>query len=123
MTKTRVNANLTLLLSLGGLSLLYKFPPNENSLYPACPFYRYLHLYCPGCGATRALSALLHGRVAEAMHYNPLMVALLPFFLAFGACAYWSAMTRDDLRWPEVPKPALALLVAVVMVFAAVRNV
>jgi uncharacterized protein DUF2752 len=122
MTKARLNANLMALLSLGGSALLYKFPPTENAFYPTCLIHRYLHVYCPGCGATRALAALLQGRLTEAIHYNPLFVALLPLLVALAASAYWSAMTKDEVRWAQLPKPALALLVAIVAVFGVARN-
>ena len=122
MTGTRLKANLLALLSLFGMTLLYRFPPSEYSIYPSCLFHRYLHVYCPGCGATRALAALLHGRFTEAIHYNPLFVALLPLLIALFCNAYWSAIVTDKVRWPQVPKPVLALLIAIVVAFAVARN-
>ena len=37
-------------------------------------------LYCPGCGSTRALYALLHGRPGEALAMNPLLLVVLAWF-------------------------------------------
>ena len=54
--------------------VLLLFPPGQYGFYPVCPVYRYLHVLCPGCGATRALAALLHGRVGEALRLNWLIV-------------------------------------------------
>lgn len=38
-----------------------------------CLFDRLLGIYCPGCGGTRALKALLHGRLLQSLWYHPLI--------------------------------------------------
>ncbi len=47
-----------------------------------CGMKDLLHLYCPFCGATRALDSLLHLRVADAFRYNAPITALV-FIIAF----------------------------------------
>lgn len=42
-----------------------------------CPYHKYLHLWCPGCGATRMVKALLHFDFYQAFRYNPLLFILL----------------------------------------------
>lgn len=32
------------------------------------------HIYCPGCGGTRSIEALLKLKLAESLHYNPLVL-------------------------------------------------
>lgn len=63
-----------------GLIYFYKYNPAE-SLYPPCPFYYITGLYCPGCGSSRAVHNLLHGRFLKALDLNPLMVLSIPFVL------------------------------------------
>src|SRR4051812_28859789 len=46
-----------------GIVVLYHFRPGVGSHYPPCPIYWATGLYCPGCGITRALHHLLHGRI------------------------------------------------------------
>ncbi len=74
------------LFAAGGALLLLHFPPEQYSFYPQCPIHTYLHLQCPGCGATRALAALLHGRLTEAFHLNALLIAgVLPAAAVYAA--------------------------------------
>jgi hypothetical protein len=108
--------------SLGGAAILYNFPPEQYHFYPQCPVFRYLHLYCPGCGATRALAALLHLRIAEALHYNALVVVLVPVLLAYFAVGYWKSRRDEVFTWPRVPALGLTALLVACAAFGVLRN-
>ena len=59
--------------------LLWFFDPNQaGNPLPPCPSHWLTGLYCPGCGATRALHALLHGDLEKAFSMNPVFVMALP---------------------------------------------
>jgi len=104
--------------------LLYHYGPGMCAWWPGCTFYRVTGWYCPGCGMTRAMHALLHGRVAAAFGHNPLLMAVLPV-VAAGA-------GLDVLGWirgPERPTPRLRPsprvvigFVVVVMAYWVLRN-
>jgi hypothetical protein len=64
------------LATIGGW-VLYTFPPISSRFYPQCVFRQLTGLDCPGCGTTRALHHLLHGRVSEAFALNPMLFALM----------------------------------------------
>jgi uncharacterized protein DUF2752 len=108
--------------SLAGAAVLYRFPPGRYGFYPQCPVFRYLHVYCPGCGATRALAALLHARVAEALHFNALVVLLVLVLLAYFAVAYWKARRDEVFIWPRVPAMGLTVLLVMSAAFGVLRN-
>jgi hypothetical protein len=108
--------------ALAGAVVLYLFPPEQYDFYPQCPVFRYLHVYCPGCGATRALAALLHGRIAEALHYNTLVVMLIPVLLAYFAAACWKSRGEEVFTWPRVPAKALTALLVMSAAFGVLRN-
>src|SRR5258705_9194307 len=86
--------------------ILLRFPPAQHSFYPRCPIHELFHLQCPGCGATRAIAALLRGHFIEAMSLNALITLLLPFAAAYGILCYCRLLQRKDLRRPQ-PRPMI----------------
>ena len=48
-----------------------------------CLLHDFVHLYCPGCGGTRAAVALLYGQIGHSLKCNPLTAYLIPFLLLF----------------------------------------
>jgi hypothetical protein len=105
-----------MLAAFGALAMLYWFPPDQFGFYPRCPFHELTGLLCPGCGATRALAAMVHGQVADAFRLNALVMALLPVLLLWGVRAH----RLDD--W-TVPKRGVMALLAVAVAFTVIRNV
>jgi len=84
-----------------GLSLfVYTVDPSRHAVYPQCLLYHTTGLYCAGCGATRAVYALLHGRVLTALHDNALFVAALPVLLYFLGAHLLRAWRAN--AWPPV---------------------
>ena len=62
-----------------GAAVLWQFDPNvAGNPLPPCPSLWLTGLFCPGCGTTRALHALVHGDLARALSMNPLLVISLP---------------------------------------------
>ena len=95
--------------------------------YPQCLLYQATGYYCAGCGATRAVHALLHGRVFEALHDNVLFVMLLPVVMAM-VVPFAMRAWREN-KWPSIRlgQRSIAVrgvaIVAIALVFMAVRNV
>ncbi|HEU4412406.1 MAG TPA: DUF2752 domain-containing protein [Polyangiaceae bacterium] len=50
---------------------------------PGCPVAFFARVPCPGCGLTRAALRLLHGDLAGALAFHPLVPVALPAALAF----------------------------------------
>lgn len=63
----------------------------------SCPFRAITGLYCPGCGGTRALSALLHGRVLESLKLHPFVLYGLGFYLIFMGSWTLNRLTRGRI--------------------------
>lgn len=110
---------------LGGLlaGLIWWWNPADWHM-PVCTFYRLTGWYCPGCGGLRAAHALLHGRLAEAWAYNPLLVLLTPW-LGYGVVRWGLSAFWPKRRWPGpwLYSPWVLMLVAVLAtVFGILRN-
>jgi Protein of unknown function (DUF2752) len=104
-------------------AVLFVYPPGRGGFYPACPIHRYLGIECPGCGATRALAALLHGRAGEALRLNALFVGVLPLALAGAVECYRRAVRVGEFQWPKVPVAAVYATLAVAAIFMLIRNI
>ncbi|MBX9789449.1 MAG: DUF2752 domain-containing protein [Pirellulales bacterium] len=110
-------------LALAGLLLVWAVDPAEAGFYPPCWLHRLTGWHCPGCGATRALHALLHGDVSQALAFNPVFVVLLPIV---GAALGWRGLEswrgRPPRTRPLLPGGAILALAAVLVVFGIARN-
>ena len=104
------------------VTILLRFPPAQYSFYPQCPVDEFLHLQCPGCGATRAFAALLHGQFAEAMHFNAVITLLLPIAVAYSVLCYRSFLQRRTIRLPQPPPAVIYGGLALAAVFTVIRN-
>jgi hypothetical protein len=107
---------------IGGGLALRRFPPDVYAFYPPCPVHQYTGLLCPGCGATRALAELISGHPAAAWHSNPLLLALLPFLVAYCALAARRWVARAPHAWPQIPRIVTTTLLVITAAFTLYRN-
>jgi len=101
--------------------LIWRFALGSPS-FSECWFYGNFHIYCPGCGGTRAVIALMHGRFLQSAYYHPAVP-----FVAASALVYlvsqtiWRLRGRRGLvlhyssRWPNY-------VLAIFLLNCVVRN-
>jgi hypothetical protein len=113
----------TLLALFGAVAgfVLFCFDPRQYHFYPVCFFHRTTGLLCPGCGALRGLHQLLHGHLAAAFRFNPMLVASLPFLVWFGA-RYGLQQARNQPPSLGVRPAWLWLTLVAVLVVSVLRN-
>lgn len=68
------------------LGILWRFNPEESSIYPTCRFLEHSGYKCGGCGILRSTHALLHGEWLLAARYHVLWVAAFPLSIL---CLFW----------------------------------
>ena len=100
----------------------YTHDPRVPGVYPPCPLYTWTGLYCPGCGGTRSLHALLHGDLAQSLQQNPFVVVAL-CAAAILALRALQARRHGSARRPRPPLRLLVLLPTVMIAFGVLRNI
>ena len=107
--------------AVAGVVVLWQFDPSApGNFFPPCLFHAITGLYCPGCGLTRMLHALVHGDIRRAASMNLMVLASLP---ALGAISLNEATHRRLLssRTTRVLYSA-KLWIGAVLLFGVLRN-
>lgn len=94
-----------MLFGIGGLAVL-------TGGY-ACPIHSLTGLYCPGCGLTRALLAVVHLHLLTALHDN-LMLFVAPILMLVG--------TRLDRKSAPLRVSYALACVLLVVTYTVFRN-
>lgn len=114
---------LVILLLGAAVYWLYQWDPEGTAFAPKCSFYLLSGYYCPGCGAQRALHALLHGDIHTAWRNNPLLLFLLPYLLLGIALNLYGSITGREYRWAIFyHRQVIRLLLALLIVYWIARN-
>jgi Protein of unknown function (DUF2752) len=107
--------------AVGAVAVVFFFNPAKNDFYPICVFHEMTGLNCPGCGGTRALYALLHGRWRLALKDNALFVFSLASLTVWSARFAFLKLRGRSATFQFSPQILWAFL-AVAIVFAVLRN-
>lgn len=86
-----------------------------SSPAPKCFFHTLTGLQCPGCGSQRAIHALLHGRIADAWHFNAALFFALPL-----AALYIAGPKR--MRPFLYSRPTLITMILTIIIWWIARN-
>lgn len=95
------------------ISLACKLPP--------CLFYSTFHLYCPACGNTRSVTALLHGELVPALRYNitPVLLGII-LLLAYLELAAYSFF--KPVRLLPRKLSFYLILLSILILYMIIRN-
>ena len=79
------------------LGVTYYFVnPSSHTHYIKCPWYICTGTSCPACGSQRALHALTHGHLLEALRYNYFFVISIPYALVAVLVSWYNVNHRLD---------------------------
>ncbi|MCU0271452.1 MAG: DUF2752 domain-containing protein [Acidimicrobiales bacterium] len=92
------------------------------SLVPECPLHALTGLWCPLCGGTRAVQALVAGDLGAAAGLNVLVVVAVPVLVVLWL--RWTALRASGraVSLIALSNRAGAMLAAVLLAYMVVRN-
>lgn len=122
LTYKRVGAFVGASAIIVGAFILREVNPATNGFFPQCPFHALTGLNCPGCGATRGFHALLNGDVFSALHFNILLVVIVPAVVYAVLSLISFAVRGEFLPFPKFTRTSIWVLASVTMIFVVVRN-
>lgn len=73
---------------------LYKILGKGSWIFPGCPIYQYLGIWCPGCGFTRSVNSLLEGNFLKSLYWNP-----MPLY----SITLWALFMLEEIRERILP--------------------
>ena len=120
----------TLFAVINGLVLLciplyhlyvHQFLPLVPDFMTKCVAVRFLHLYCTGCGGTRAVGALLRLDVLGAFRLNPFVPVAAGLFICYDLRAAL-AIARGEKLVVKVHNAAWILLAVFLIAMTVGRN-
>ena len=83
--KTKIILSLIVILLCTSFFFLY----TKINILILCVFHELTGLYCPGCGITRCLIAIIKLEFVQAFRYNMLAFILLPLFIFIAIKKYY----------------------------------
>ena len=101
------------------LLISYLYLGNKLNVYINCPIKEITGLYCPGCGITRMLQAILQLNFYQAFRYNPLLFISLPFFIFF---TIEGIITKKDPLYNKIPNKILITIIIIFIIYGILRN-
>lgn len=104
------------------LALLY-LSFQEDGLFPPCVLHRYLGVYCPGCGGSRALKAFFEGHFLLSLYYHPLVVYTAIIYIVFMVSQTICICSRGRIRGMRFYNWFLYAALFIVILNCIIKNI
>ena len=110
-------------LAAAGLFYLYLTKEGAGSGI-SCPIHALTGLYCPGCGASRAIRSLLHLDFLQALRYNAFITVASPFIgLYVAALAVSYVRLGEDRVSRKIPITPIVIFASLAILYGVLRNI
>lgn len=78
--------------------LIFYMATYDKGIYPECIMYRHFGIYCPGCGGSRAVAALLGGDIISSIIYHPVVIYSAVIYVVFMGSQTLSLLSRHKIK-------------------------
>lgn len=109
--KETVIGCLIYLILMASYYIVYRLTGEGNSCY----MFEHFHIYCPGCGGTRAITALLNLDIITASRNNLLLILYLPVIAVITM-----RLLTDRLNYSKF---GIITLIITTVLFTVIRNI
>lgn len=99
--------------------LYFLFNPSGQLIFPKCPFYQHLGIYCSGCGSQRAIHDLLHLNILDAISHNLLLLPALTLIIIELGMRFFRPEKKSLFYYRKAP----IIILVVILVFTILRNI
>lgn len=94
----------------------------DKIINTGCIIRRLFRIYCPGCGGTRAVRALIRLDFGQSLYYNPIVILLFLYFLILIVNQIIEVIHPEKPKNCRVKVIAGKTLLAFIICFAILRN-
>ena len=109
--------------ALVGAVIYMRFDMRFSGQLDICLVKKFLHVYCLGCGGTRAFDFMMEGRIIESLKANPLAVNLVLLYLSYFAGATYTFLIKKDGKiYYNYCSFVLKAVIVITAVFFIIRN-
>lgn len=97
-------------------------PLNILCIVPKCDFHALTGMYCPGCGGTRAVIALLNGNWVHSFLYHAFVPYFVILYIVFMARGTLAILTKGKFQYMRFYNGYIFLGVAIILIQFIVKN-
>ena len=104
------------------LLYIYKYIFQKYHIGIPCIFHEITHLYCPGCGITRAIFSLLELDIKQALKQN-LLIIFLPLIIIYIINYIKIKLNKENVDPSKIfPKSIWYILLIITITYGILRN-
>ena len=110
---------------LGAIPMLIVIVLEELGIVPKlpCTFLETTHMYCPGCGGTRALMALAKGHIIKSLCFNPTVILGVLLIMYYEITVLMTVLSKKNRVYYTKSTKPVVIYVSIILAFFVIRNV